>query len=252
MTDQDNGKWMLELANNVLERIARSEPLQETLTHVVVELEALNPDMVCSILLLDEAGTHLGLGAGPSVPKAFSQAIDGVAIGPGVGSCGTAAFTGQEVSVVDISSDPLWKDYAALALENGLQACWSSPLLSSARRVLGTFAVYYRTPRTATKSEREQIASVTNLVAIAIERDRESASLAASLAELKRWYEATLGRESRVLELKKEVNALLARLGESPRYLNAGDDEGSATPKSDHLSIAAIVRADGRDSRGEA
>lgn len=247
MIDQDNGQRMLELANSVLERIARSEPLQETLTHVVVALEALNPDMVCSILLLDEAGTHLRLGAGPSVPKAFSQAIDGVAIGPGVGSCGTAAFTGQKVFVADIATDPLWKDYAALALENGLQACWSSPLLSSARHVLGTFAVYYRTPRAASASECEQIASVTNLVAIAIERARESTRLAASLAELKRWYEATLGRESRVLELKLEVNALLARLGEAPRYLQAGDDEVSVIP-----SLSPRARVDSRHRSGMA
>lgn len=226
--DSFDGQRMLELANGVLERIACNSPLSETLAHVANALEALNPGMLCSILLLDESGNHLVMGAAPSVPHAFSVAIDGVAIGPGVGSCGTAAFTGKEVLVTDIASDPLWKDYAAVALECGLRACWSTPLYSSARRVLGTFAVYYRVARSATMSERHQVASVGNLVAIAIERDQAAASLAASLDELKRWYRVTLGRESRVLELKMEVNALLSRLGEAPRYLQV---DGNDAPR---------------------
>lgn len=42
------------------------------------------------------------------------------------------------------------------------------------------------------------------------------------LLELKRWHEITLGREARVTELKSEVNELLHRLGESPRYVTGG------------------------------
>ncbi|MFX8797546.1 GAF domain-containing protein, partial [Acinetobacter baumannii] len=88
---------------------------------------------------------HLLLGAAPSLPEAYNQAIHGVAIGPKVGSCGTAAFTRQRVVVEDIATDPLWTDYRHVALAAGLHACWSQPIFASTGQVLGTFAIYHRT-----------------------------------------------------------------------------------------------------------
>ena len=218
ITESLHGQRMLEMAKNTLERVARGDALEGTLQYVTEAIETQHPDMLCSILLLDEDGLHLRHGAAPSLPSAFCEAIDGVEIGPAAGSCGTAAFTGEEVYVADIEHDPLWKDYAELALGCGLRACWSVPLLASDRRVLGTFAAYYRMPRMATDEEHSDFVNISQLLSIALERHRESARLSASIEEMRRWYAVTLGRESRVLELKEEVNALLLRLGETPRY----------------------------------
>src|SRR6185369_15652241 len=99
---------------------------------------------VASILLSD--GDRLRHGGAPSLPKTYTDAIDGVVVGPSAGSCGTAAYRGEQVVVEDIATDPLWADYRALALPHGLRACWSSPIKSRDGRVIGTFAFYRRTP----------------------------------------------------------------------------------------------------------
>lgn len=218
VTASARSQRMLELSNSTLERVARGEALSDTLLYVTTLLEQQNPDMLCSILLMDEEGTHLLTRVGPSLPEAYCEAINGAHIGPAAGSCGTAAFTAQSVFVSDIEHSPLWVDYAQIALAHGLRACWSVPLLATDGRVLGTFAAYYRTPREAAEHERQQFDSISQLLSIALERHRESSRLAASVEEMRRWYAVTLGRESRVLELKDEVNALLLRLGEPPRY----------------------------------
>lgn len=210
---------LLEFGNAVLQRISTGAALAGVLEMIVREIESQERGGYCSILLLDEDGRHLAGGMAPSLPAAYNRAIDGSAIGPAVGSCGTAAWRKAEVFVGDIASDPLWADFKGLALAHGLQACWSSPIMSSAGEVLGTFAVYWKTQQTAvTPAIRRYVEVATALAAIAIERDRRESHLRQSIEELRRWQQLTLGREGRVLELKREVNELLARLGEAPRY----------------------------------
>src|SRR5207245_3423951 len=116
-------------------------------------------------------------GAALSLPEGSSRAVDGLAIGPSVGSCGTAAYRREPVYVSDIASDPLWAPYADFALSHGLRACWSSPILSSHADVLGTFAMYYRQPRRPTPRDLRAVDIVTRTVAIAIERQRAEAAL---------------------------------------------------------------------------
>ncbi|MDX2034407.1 MAG: response regulator [Blastocatellia bacterium] len=161
----------------ILETIATGASLRESLELICRVTEAQSGEMLCSILLLDPDGQHLRHGAGPSLPEPYLRAIDGVAIGPQVGSCGTAAFRGQQVIVSDIANDPLWSDFAALALSHGLRACWSTPVLSTGREVLGTFAVYYRHPRGPSLDEMQIIERVTHLAGIAIERCRAERAL---------------------------------------------------------------------------
>lgn len=216
---------LLEFANAVLRQISTAAPLSEVLTHIVGEIEAQEAGCYGSLLLLDDSGRQLTGGVAPSLPAAYCAAIDGVAIGPRVGSCGTAAWRRAEVFVGDIASDPLWADFKALAGEHGLAACWSSPILSARGDVLGTFATYWPTPRTAVSPEiRRYVEAATALAAVAIENARREVHLQHSLEELRRWQQLTLGREGRVLDLKAEVNALLARLGEAPRYGSAGGE----------------------------
>jgi PAS domain S-box-containing protein len=53
------------------------------------------------------------------------------------------------------------------------------------------------------------------------ERKRAEAQLIVQLDELQRWHKATLGRETRILDLKCEVNELLGKAGQPPRYPSA-------------------------------
>ena len=132
----------------ILRLIAEGAPLAETLAKICSVVEVQVPDSLCSVMLVDETERTLRLGAAPSLPSDYCRAIDGVAIGPHVGSCGTAAHYGTPITVEDIDIDPRWADYRELAADFGLRACWSTPIFaSSGDRVLGTFAVYYREPR---------------------------------------------------------------------------------------------------------
>jgi PAS domain S-box-containing protein len=129
--------------------------------------------MLGSILLLD--GANLRHGAGPSLPNAYNAAINGIAIGPEVGSCGTAAFSKKPVYVSDIASSPLWADFRELALSHGLRACWSTPILSASGEVLGTFAMYYREPREPSAEDLTVVDLITRTSTLVIERRRSEA-----------------------------------------------------------------------------
>jgi len=139
---------------------------------------------MCSILILDPGGTYLSHGAAPSLPKVYVQAIDGSAIGPNAGSCGTAAYLGKPVIVSDIAHDALWNDYRDLALPHGLRACWSTPITSGEGKVLGTFALYYHEPRRPTEREREVVRWATPFAAIVIEEKQISEALQEQHEEL--------------------------------------------------------------------
>ncbi|MGX9568133.1 EAL domain-containing protein [Pseudomonas viciae] len=155
---------------HVLELIARSTELAEVLDSLAHLVESQLEGMMVSILVLDEEGTHLLHGAAPSLPKAYNQVIDGVAIGPNVGSCGTAVYRREAVIVTDIELDPLWEDYRSLAALYGFRSCWSTPILSHERKVLGTFALYSSTVRSPSSIEKRLIDMATPLAGIAIER----------------------------------------------------------------------------------
>lgn len=219
LTERRQEQALLELSNAILQRISTAAPLAEVLELVTREIEHREPGTLCSILLLDESGQTLRHGAGPSLAPDFLAAIDGAMIGPQAGSCGTAAYRKAPVFVADIASDPLWTDYRDLAMRHDLAACWSSPILAVSGTVLGTFAIYWRTPRPEVGPiVRRYVEMATRLVGIAIENARREAKLQGMLDELRRWQQLTLGREGRVLELKREVNALRGRLGEDPAY----------------------------------
>ena len=146
---------------------AKGEPLESVLDrHLLVVESTAEFDTVTSILLLE--GTTLHHGAAPNLPRDYCNAIDGSQIGPSVGSCGTAAFRGQPVYVSDIANDPLWENFRDLALSHELRACWSTPIRNSEGKLLGTFAVYHKRPRSPTPEELESIRSITEHVARAI------------------------------------------------------------------------------------
>ena len=156
--------------NKVLQVIASPAPLSDILELIVTTAEQNYPDSLCSILLLDEEGKHLHTGAAPSLPKFYNQAIDGIAIGDGVGSSGTAAYKGQRVIIENVFEHPYCRDYVVLAKQAGLAASWSEPVFSSTQRVLGVFAVYHRTPNYPDTDLLNEINELAQLASIAIER----------------------------------------------------------------------------------
>ena len=168
----------------VLEMIATCVPLAESLTALLRVLEAQSPGMLCSILLLDADDVHLRHCAAPGLPEEYCRAIDGCAIGPCAGSCGTAAFRREAVIVEDIATDPFWADYRGLALRHGLRACCSTPIFDAQRRVLGTFAMYYSRPARPTEHHLRLIEMATQTAAIAITKQREEEALQESEARL--------------------------------------------------------------------
>ena len=170
--------------NRLLEMIASGRPLAATLTALVRFIEEQSPGMLGSVLLLDRDGVRVRHGAAPSLPGAFMDAVDGQPIGPAAGSCGTAAFRRQSVVVEDIATDPLWESYRAVAMPHGLRACWSTPILDEQRRVLGTFAMYYRQPARPEAQHLELIDLATHVAAIAVTHDRAERARSDSEARL--------------------------------------------------------------------
>ena len=146
--------------------VARGDSLAEILDSLCRFVEGQASGVLASISLLD--GDLLRHGAAPSLPKAYTDAINGLAIGPSAGSCGTAAYRGEPVIVEDIASDLLWSAYRDLALSHSLRACWSTPV-SPQGEVIATFAMYYREPRRPTTRDLEMIEQITNLAGVAIQ-----------------------------------------------------------------------------------
>ena len=171
---------MLAAQQALLEGIAKGEPLADSLAAICRFAEVRGTGMLASILVLDRTGRHLRHGAAPSLPAEYCRAIDGVEIGPAVGSCGTAAYRHAQVIVSDISVDPLWQNFRDLAARHSLRACWSTPITGPDGILLGTFAIYYREPR-APGAEHEQIIRIaTHTASLALHRARTAAHLQAS------------------------------------------------------------------------
>jgi len=194
-----------QVRSRILELVAKGAELDDVLVPLVREVEAGDPAMVVSILLLDDAGERLHVAAAPSLPQAYNLALEGVRIGPGVGSCGTAAFRGERVVVSDIATDPLWIDYRDLALSHGLRACWSQPIVSSSGRVLGTFAMYYRTERAPLAAELTVIGEAAHLASIAIER---------GLADKR------IARLTRLSRVRSEISKFVVRSADEAELLS--------------------------------
>lgn len=172
ITEQKQATTLLAAEKRVMEMIVQGHPLPDVLSLICTTYEEISDGSFCSIFLVDPEGKHLVNGASPSLPAEYARAIEGTWIGPGIGACGTAAFTGERVFAADIASDPNWVKYRKLPLEYGLRACWSTPILSSDKKVLGTFAIYYRAPHEPEPFEITRVDRASSLASIAIQQTR--------------------------------------------------------------------------------
>ena len=237
ITERKRAEMLLGGEKRLLEMIARGDSRVAILDALCRLVETLASGSLCSILLLDPNTNCLRHGAAPNLPVAYATAIDGIAIGPSVGSCGTAAYRAERVTVCDIAADPLWADYRDLALAHGLQACWSVPILSSAGRVLGTFATYYREPRSPTPYEHHVIERITHLASIAIEGERAEEALRQAQGEIARVSRVTTMGEltaSVAHEVNQPIAAAITDANTCLRWL-AGD-----TPNLEEARAAAM------------
>ena len=197
--------------------------LKSTLDSLLQLIESQSDGVLCSVLLMDDSGQHLLHCAAPSLPKSFCDAIHGVAIGENVGSCGTAAFRRTQVIVHNISTSPLWTDFASIAITHNLRACWSTPIISFKGELLGTFAMYYTEPRNPGAVEMGLISVAKHIAGIAIERIKKEQELrryAQGLedlvnertAELRSAKELAEANNHELFKVNKHLNGVLNNL----------------------------------------
>jgi PAS domain S-box-containing protein len=185
--DRKRAEDLLAGEKRILEMVAKGDSLPQILDSLCRLVEEQASGVLASILLVQD--NVLRHGGAPSLPKAYTEAIDGVLIGPSVGSCGTAASSKEQVIVEDIATDPLWANFREAALSHSLRACWSTPIFSAQGRVIATFAMYYREPKSPSPRDQEIIEQITNLAGVAIERKQTQEALRRSetyLAEAQR------------------------------------------------------------------
>jgi diguanylate cyclase (GGDEF)-like protein len=170
-------RYIQSLQRDVLEAIAQDVPLAGVMTLICERAEKMFPEVICSVLAVD-ADKRLHPLASPSLPDHYNAAIDGLAVGPLAGSCGTCAWRGEPVTVEDIETDPLWAPYKSLVLPLGLLACWSSPIKLKSGRVAGTFAFYFKQKRGPDTWHEQVVAACLQLCILAFERHESNQSIA--------------------------------------------------------------------------
>jgi len=207
----------------ILQMIAANKPLGQILTSLVKLIEAESEDMLCSVLLLSDDGNHIRHGAAPSLPDAYVKAIDGAPIGPKNGSCGTAMYRGEAVVVSDILTDKLWEDYRDLAAAANLRACWSTPILSGRGKVLGSFAMYYRKPRTPTGDESRLTDVATRIAGLAIERQAAREALEQTRNQLAEAETISETAESIADDVEKPLAAIVENAQRCLEMLSESD-----------------------------
>lgn len=177
ITEQKHSEDVLRAQNRLLSELARGDDPELVLAHIVHAAEELVPDLRCSVLLMASDGRHLRRGFAPSLPEEYNAAIDGLEIGPTVGSCGAAASLGERFVVGDVMAHANWAPYRELAQRSGIRACWSQPIRGSDGAILGTFALYYSVPRLPEPYEERFIEAMAHMAGMAIERARSTAHL---------------------------------------------------------------------------
>lgn len=190
LSDQSLAHALIAAQKQSLELIVTGAPLHEVLTHLTRTVEEqAGGNAVAAIMLLD-GECRLRSAAAPSLPTDYLLAIDGLPANPTLGTCCTAAATGQVVVTPDFATAPGWRGLSHLPTALGLYGAWSMPIRARDGSVLGTFGTYFRERREPTALEREIVEVLARTAAIAIERDRDEQARCSSIAELHNAKEA--------------------------------------------------------------
>ena len=223
--------------NELLQMVATGQPLKAVLERLTVLIETQFEGLYCTVLLLDADGLHVRPGAGPRMPEAYMQALDGLPIGPMAGSCGTAMYHDRTVVVEDIATDPLWAPYKDLVLPLGFRACWSEPIHAVGQGVIGSFGMYYLEQRSPSVNELTALRVASNLAGIAMDQARREDERRRAAEWLEQQVQA---RTRELMQAQEELisSRKLAALGQ----LLAGIAHEMNTPLSNALLSADVVR----------
>ena len=158
--------------------LADEIPITEIADRLCRRVEDIAPDVVSSLLHVDSDGLVHPLG-GPSLPDDYSRALEGIAIGPDVGSCGSAAYyrqagAGRRISIPIRAGSRTRRGRSRSACS----ACWSTPIKAKDGRVIGTFAFYFRECRAPSRWHQRIVDACVHLGALAIERKEARAQIA--------------------------------------------------------------------------
>ncbi len=178
ITERKRAEELLLGQTRIFEAIAKDAPRNDLLARIALFAESQSPGALCAVTLVSADGKQLHSGVGPSLPPSFIQALEGIPTGPRAGSCGTAVYRREQIITADIGSDPLWDDYREWMInQQGLRACWSTPIISLQGQVFGTFAMYFREPRQPTAHDLSLMAVATQLAGIVFERKQAEEAL---------------------------------------------------------------------------
>ena len=233
VTERKKAELLKDQIRDTLEMIIQHEPIQDICVTIVKAVEEHINNCTASILLFDRKKKTLNTLAAPNLPKSFREVIEGIDIGPKVGSCGTAAYTKKAVIVSDIAKDPRWKDYKAAAAKNGLSSCWAFPILSSEKEVLGTFAIYHKETKKPLKAHKVIVNDLTQLASLAIEQNNVRKEL-----EKGRWLLESYAQEleGTVVERTNELKATVQKLVETNLNL---EDQVLETKAAENKALAS-------------
>ncbi len=226
ITDRKRSEALLDSQRHALQLLAESAPLDDVLGFLVGVVERRAPaGMHASIVPLNAAGTHFQRGIGAGLPDAFNAAIEGVEVSSSSGLCANAIRRREAVAVDDFNQDQVWQPFAKLVAPWGLRSGWSVPIVAANGKIVGSFANYSRRVGDPTPQDREMVEVVLRTAAIAIERKQAEEALQQSYADLRahtqmvsRFNRVAVGREIRMMDLKKEVNDLSEHQGDGSRY----------------------------------
>lgn len=229
ISEHKRGELIRQAHQSALNLIVANQPLPVILNDIATHLEAINPDMLVSILLLDKRAKHLNLGAAPSLPDDYNAAINSLKIGEGIGSCGTAAFRGEAVIIPDIDHHPYWQPYLELTRKADLHACWSVPFKDEKGHVLGTFAIYHRMASEPGPGDLELIEEFVSFTALAVQKvyAAEALRLAATVFESIREGVVITDLEPRIVAVNRaytEITGYSADqvIGKNPKVVRSG------------------------------
>jgi diguanylate cyclase (GGDEF)-like protein/PAS domain S-box-containing protein len=234
ITERKRAAQYERIRSRTLDSFSANEPHEALLESIVRGVEEIHTAMRCSVLLLDSKGRYLYKGAAPSLPDFYNSALDGVKIGAGVGSSGTAAFTGERVIVADIASHPYWAPFKHLAASAGLAACWTQPVRGTKGELLGVFNIYHCAPREPVQADIDLLEQTAKLISIAIERSLSQArlQLVASVFDHAREGITITDAYGAIVDVNEAFTRITGysreeAIGQNPRILSSGRQDKS-------------------------